>query len=238
MFDYEPLSIPIAAAMPDGVAMLMRVPTPEDRTAAQGLERLLAWEEQQLAESMRGSNKIEFVCGRLALRTACRRFGADVGPILRDDRGAPVLPRDLTGSIAHRKGWVLAVVDWARNGTLGVDVESWPPSPSLAEHVLTVEEREQTAQLSDEARERAVLVRFALKEALFKALDPYARRYFGFRDVVIEERGASYRVALRSPEARAYKILAFVQWWGEWVFASTRVQLHVAAAHLEAVDAA
>lgn len=228
MFDYEPIRVPIDAIAPDGVAMLMRVPPPDDRNTALGLERFLLWEEQQLADRLHGYNKTEFVCGRLALRAACRRLGAEVGPILRTERGAPSLPLGLTGSIAHRKGWVLAVVDWSRNGTVGVDVESLPPAPSIEEHVLAPVELEQLAGRPAEPRARALLARFALKEALFKALDPHVRNYLGFHDVaVIEEQTDAYRLLLRFPDwdSQRYRPSGYAQWWGEWVFASARVQM-------------
>ncbi len=40
--------------------------------------------------------------------------------------------------------------------------------------------------LAPEARWRAVVTRFSIKEAMYKAVDPFVRRYVGFKEAEVE----------------------------------------------------
>lgn len=133
-----------------------------------------------------------FAAGRAALRAALRELGADVeGPILATPRGAPLLPPHLRGSISHKDEVAVALAAHARdvNVYLGVDVELVDARRSdVSRLVLTERERaelETLAALDRPAHARAVLLRFSLKEALYKALDPYVQRWVGFHEVEV-----------------------------------------------------
>ena len=55
--------------------------------------------------------KATFAAGRHALRLALKDAGVDVdGAILRDDRGAPVLPKGVCGSVTHKDTVAAALV--------------------------------------------------------------------------------------------------------------------------------
>jgi 4'-phosphopantetheinyl transferase EntD len=172
--------------------------------------------EQALAAGFGVRRRATFVAGRVALRHALLAAGVvtdvgEVGVVGRDDRGAPLLPPSLAGrvrvSITHKDSHAAALVadvavlaaadgiDAADVGHVGLDLELDEPrtrarTDGLARQVLTAAEH---AALSDEdaERRRAVLLRFAAKEALYKAIDPFLRRYVGFLDVgvVVEDGG-------------------------------------------------
>jgi 4'-phosphopantetheinyl transferase EntD len=122
-----------------------------------------------------------FAAGRRAL---CEALGDAVEPaqIGRDDRGAPVVPRGY-GSIAHKAGAervVAAAI--AADHLVGIDVErALPPRQSIERRILTPRE---LAALGDDRR-RVSLV-FAIKEAIYKAVDPVVRRYVGFTEVELD----------------------------------------------------
>ena len=142
----------------------------------------LARDEQHHVAALSVRRRPDYIAGRTALRLA---LGAGVGvdaAILSDDRGAPVLPAGWVGSISHKGSRAAALVAPAGGGHVGVDLERAEPSrQNIARRVLTPREEE---ALPD--RGRAVTLRFAIKEAIYKAIDPYERRYVGFTEVELD----------------------------------------------------
>ncbi len=177
--------------------------------------------EQALAVGFGARRRATFVAGRVALRHALLAAGVvndvtAVGVVGRDDRGAPVLPPPLAArvrvSITHKDSHAAALVAdvaalaaaadvdaadaaVADVGHVGLDLELDEPrtrarTDGLARQVLTAAEHAALSEDDDERR-RAVLVRFSAKEALYKAIDPFLRRYVGFLDVgvVVDDGG-------------------------------------------------
>jgi enterobactin synthetase component D len=137
--------------------------------------------EPERAHAMRltPGRRREFVTGRAALHVA---IGDRATPILANDRGAPAMPAGWVGSISHKGALAAAIVAPAGSGWVGVDLErAAPPRVDIARRILT--EREE-ARLPD--RGRAVTLRFAIKEAIYKAIDPCLRRHVGFTEVELE----------------------------------------------------
>ena len=59
------------------------------------------------------------------------------------------------------------------------------------------------AGLEGDERQRAILLRFSAKEAIYKALDPFVRRYVDFKEVALTPRsdgGADVTMHLREGE--------------------------------------
>jgi len=166
-------------ATPHGTCVLVEI-APADLGAA--LAALPA-AEQAIARGLGEVRRREHVTGRTALHLALDDFGFAIVP---DDRGAPVLPAGWVGSVSHKGGLAAALVAprgaEARGGWIGVDLErAAAPKVDIARRILTPREQ---ALLPD--RERAVTLRFAIKEAIYKAVDPYVRRYVGFTEVELE----------------------------------------------------
>lgn len=119
-----------------------------------------------------------FAAGRRAL---CEALGETV-EIGKSDRGAPLVPRG-HGSIAHKAGpdrVVAAAI--AADHLVGIDIErALPPRQAIERRILTPGEQ---AALGDDRR-RVSLV-FAIKEAIYKAVDPVVRRYVGFTEVEVD----------------------------------------------------
>ncbi|MCX5743713.1 MAG: hypothetical protein NT062_14570 [Proteobacteria bacterium] len=108
-------------------------------------------DERVHAATLSPVRRREFIAGRTALR---RLVDASVA-ILGDDRGAPILPVGLVGSISHTATRVAAIV---------APDEGW-------------------------------------REAIYKAIDPFVRRYVGFQEVelAIEDDGRARVVATLLP---------------------------------------
>jgi 4'-phosphopantetheinyl transferase EntD len=106
-------------------------------------------------------------------------LGQDVA-ILPDDRGAPVLPAGWVGSISHKGELAAAVVTRNTGARVGIDLErAAPPRQAIERRVLG--ERERAAITGAH-----ITLAFAIKEAIYKAIDPFVRRYVGFTEVELE----------------------------------------------------
>lgn len=135
--------------------------------------------ERDHAQRLGEVRRRELIAGRTALHLALDDFSH---AILPDDRGAPVLPAGLSGSVSHKGAFAAAIVAPADGGFVGIDLErAAPPRSDIARRILTPREQ---AALPD--RGRAVTLRFAIKEAIYKAIDPVVRRYVGFTEVELD----------------------------------------------------
>ena len=143
-------------------------------------------EEREVAAAMGPVRRRAWVGGRVALREALARIGKTAPPILADERGAPRLPRGVVGSISHKEHVAVALVAMEEAGKVGVDVEvDRARAHDIAAKVLRPEELEELEGMGAEDRARAVLLRFSAKEAVYKALDPYVKRYVGFLEIAV-----------------------------------------------------
>ena len=141
--------------------------------------------------------RVDFVIGRCALHEA---LGDWTVPVLSDDRGAPVLPAGWVGSVSHKGQLAAALVAPAGQGWVGVDLErAAPPRADIARRILTPREQAAVAHLAGDERGRALTLRFAIKEAIYKAIDPHLRRYVGFLEVELELAGADCLVTSQLP---------------------------------------
>ncbi|MGI8522578.1 MAG: hypothetical protein ACR2K3_04605 [Nocardioides sp.] len=70
-----------------------------DRPTDQPLHR----GEESLVRNAIPQRCTEFATSRACVRAALARLGAETGPLLRHDRGAPVWPSSVTGSISHTR---------------------------------------------------------------------------------------------------------------------------------------
>jgi 4'-phosphopantetheinyl transferase EntD len=127
-----------------------------------------------------------WVGGRAAMAEALSRLGSSAASVPSDDRGAPVLPAGVAGSITHKEGLAAALVARETQARVGVDVElDVARSQDIASRVLTPGEVAEISHLDATERAREVLLRFSAKEAIYKALDPFVRRYVGFGEVAV-----------------------------------------------------
>jgi len=165
-------------------------------------------DEWQLAETLAMPRRVAFVGGRLALRAALHAVQPALAdqPILRTSRRAPAMPPGALGSVSHKRRLAVALVLTPNDAvrTLGVDVEERPGPDDLARadlapKILTPLERHELAAIAADAPlayRDAVRLRFALKEAVYKAIDPHVQRYVRFQEVEVFP-GAAGAVAVR-----------------------------------------
>ncbi len=144
-------------------------------------------DETALASTFGGVRKDAWLGGRAAVRVALAAHGAEwTGPILSTTRGAPRVGPTLRASISHKGPAVVALV--ASNcemGHVGIDLEeTLPLRIDISRKVLTADE---LTRLPEEPVARDAMVRtvFSIKEAVYKAIDPFVGRYIGFHEVTL-----------------------------------------------------
>jgi enterobactin synthetase component D len=165
---------------------------------------LLAPEESTHAMGLPPRRRRTWVCGRIALRRALALEGLDVPAVLADARGAPLLPPGISGSITHKESLAAGLVAREPVARVGVDLELCAErAPAIESRILTDDEALELGRLDAAARGPDLLLRFSAKEAIYKALDPFVRRYVGFKEVSVSTQpDGSARVssALRNGE--------------------------------------
>ena len=154
--------------------------------------------------------------GRIALRAALADLDCAATDIPADDRGAPIVPAGFVGSISHKVGRAVALAARADGSRVGIDLErAIAPRLPIERRVLTARERAAIAG----ADRRIVVLYFAIKEAIYKAVDPFVRRFVGFAEVeldVVRDGACTVHVvdAARLP-------VAIDAWWcerdGHWL---------------------
>jgi 4'-phosphopantetheinyl transferase EntD len=120
----------------------------------------------------------EFVTGRACARQALGQLGVEPVPIASGERGEPLWPAGIVGSITHCRGYRACAV--ARAGdvaSVGIDAEANEPLPGgVLESVASARERERLADGLD-------TVLFSAKESIYKAWFPLTGRWLDFDEV-------------------------------------------------------
>ena len=166
----------------------------------------------------------QFLAGRRCLRRALAALQVVPPPLLVDGRGAPLLPLGVTGSISHKDAQAIALAAHHTEAPssmwrVGVDLErAVPPRRDVAHRILTELEIVQLQGVSELQRGRAVTLRFSIKEAMYKALDPMVQRYIGFREVSLQWQGDTVEVQPLMLDGQRYDVEV---WWiefdGYWI---------------------
>ena len=129
----------------------------------------------------------EFATGRRCARELLRRLGEPDAPLVRDDRGMPLWPPGVVGSISHKKDLCLVAVASARRvSALGVDVEDARPLGSeLWRRICTSRELRWLATRPEAERGVWAKLLFSAKESSYKAWSSWKRDPLRPRDLEI-----------------------------------------------------
>jgi len=208
----EPFSVAFVRPAAFGTLAGIHLPSGVEAVTVDVLQRLHPV-ERALAETMRGRRQIEFTGGRLAWRA----LGVSAEPLAIGSEGEPQCPAGKSVSLTHKQDLAVAMVGDATAGTLGLDLEGDARERmTIASRVLRPEELE-ALPLVDAWR--AVLVRFALKEAAYKAIHPHLRRFVGFQEARVGLNPVTVEI-VTEPSVRleaswealdAFKVLAMVR---------------------------
>lgn len=213
-------------AIPHGIVAGASLPGIADPVPEDVLTRLHP-DERAVAETLRGFRQAEFVGGRLAAREAMQALGRRTGPVLRGGRGEPLAPPGVTLSISHKRHLAVAVAARAEFGDLGADLEDLlPEREGIAERVLVAEELEALQALEEDRRWTSTVLRFSVKEAIYKALAPRLQRFIGFEEAVVHphtDGTAAVTLRLQSGTPPSFLEARFA-WLEHSVLATVRVR--------------
>ncbi|MFJ9538550.1 4'-phosphopantetheinyl transferase [Streptomyces sp. NPDC101225] len=131
----------------------------------------------------------EFALARACARRAMDKLGVPPQPLLPGERGAPVWPPGLVGSMTHCDGYCAAALARAADlASLGIDAEPHQPLPEgVLEAVALPTETQRLRRLAGERPgvhwDRLL---FSAKESVYKAWFPLTGRWLDFTEADIE----------------------------------------------------
>jgi len=226
--DGEPESYTTAfvEAVSHGVVSGVHIPDSSAPVPDEVLSRLQP-EEKTLADEMRAYRQVSWTGGRLALHTAVRSLGERGDAVPAGPRGEPVLPRGIAGSVSHKRKLAVAIAARSSHGTIGIDLEDLgPPRKGIAERVLLPEELAAVAELPEDRQWISIVLRFSIKEAIYKALHPHVRRFVDFSEAcVTPDVDGTAQVEMRlARDEGPFKVEAFYYWLPGQVLSTVRIR--------------
>ncbi len=161
-------------------------------------------EEEALVGNAVEKRRREFTTARACARAALGQLGLPVTPILTGERGEPLWPQEVVGSITHCEGYrACAVARSSEILTIGIDAE---PNAALPEGLLAdIARPEELPGLQALAMEHADIhwdrLLFSAKESVYKAWFPLAERWLGFEDarLTFDPRARAFTARLLVP---------------------------------------
>ncbi len=200
------------------------LPTPGDAEVLEALLAALHESERAPLQRFAVRRKITYAGGRYAMRELLRRLRLADAPILTDDRGAPLLPASVRGSISHKDEVACALVTSDTTAYYGVDVEAVPgPSDDLASHILTARELADVRSMEDAPRALELALRFSAKESIYKALDPYVRRYVAHGEVEVRPLSDGTAEVWSEVFPRGMRVQVTWRKYGDFVVTTARI---------------
>src|SRR6266571_669355 len=141
-----------------------------------------------------GRKQVEFALGRAAAHFALKQIGFEnPPPVSRGQKGEPIWPDGIVGSITHCHPWSVAVAVKCSNGfAIGVDLETMERIQGTDISDLVCREAELDWVRGGDFQERLTMI-FSAKEAVYKALYPLCRRYIDFKEVELTWFPEQYR---------------------------------------------
>ncbi|MFJ1617596.1 MULTISPECIES: 4'-phosphopantetheinyl transferase [unclassified Streptomyces] len=162
--------------------------------------------EEELIRNSVESRRKEFTTARWCARRALGTLGLAPAPILKGERGAPIWPGGVVGSMTHCTGYRAAVVARREDVlSVGVDAEPHEPLPDGVHETIalaTEQRRERELRgMSPEIHWDRLL--FSAKESVYKAWFPLTHRWLGFEqaDIVLHSNGTfTAELLISAPE--------------------------------------
>ena len=141
-------------------------------------------EESAYLKSIRSpARKESYILGRAACHEALKKVGLH-GPVLRAEDGRPEWPQNITGSLSNKAGiGVAAVTKNPKYLAFGIDLEEQFKNTNIVKKIGT---KSEIGGLNLNTNPEILTKLFSAKEALFKALYPQTRKFFGFLDAEFE----------------------------------------------------
>lgn len=182
---FAPFAPAFRVALPYGLLSAVHLPSNSDAVGHPVLARLHP-DEREYARTLGGFRQVQFVGGRLALGDVLGELGVRRAAVLPNAHGAPELAPGFVASISHKQDLAVALVARGHGVGIGVDLEDTDRNrPGVAARVLRAEEFAVVQGLPENRQWVDTVVRFSVKESVYKALHPFLLRYIGFGEVAV-----------------------------------------------------
>ncbi|MFD4180705.1 4'-phosphopantetheinyl transferase Npt [Rhodococcus sp. NPDC058514] len=143
-------------------------------------------QEEALVARAVDKRRREFTSARHCARVAMGKLGMEPAPILKGERGVPLFPRGVVGSLTHCDGYRGAVLGYSMQvRSVGIDAEPHGPLPDGVLDAVSLPEERTAIAASDEGAVHWDRLLFCAKEATYKAWFPLTGRWLGFEDAHI-----------------------------------------------------
>lgn len=172
-----------------GAVVAVEAYAPDQDAAVEGIE--LYPEEEAVVARAVAKRRREFTVVRACARRAMEKLGVPPRALVPGERGAPVWPEGLTGSMTHCEGYAAAALVRAGDlASLGIDAEPHGPLPEgvLAAIALPAEEARLDRLGADDPTVHWDRLLFSAKESVYKAWFPLTGRWLDFSEADIEIR--------------------------------------------------
>lgn len=134
----------------------------------------------------------QFAAGRICAINAAKKLLDETHHISQDEYGRPLWPKGLAGSITHTNEIAIAeVVRSDKIYNIGIDAEKITTCRDVINSFndLVLTEREKKLLLSDKHKDNYIFylhLIFAVKEAVYKCLNPLVNVFFDFYSVNVD----------------------------------------------------
>ncbi len=149
----------------------------------------------------------EFIGGRHCVFKAAKNLGFKIKSLPMDDKGAPIWPNEIVGSISHTKGFAIAAVALKKNyKSIGIDTEviiNETKFSVIEKNILTNFDKQFISTKNYPSKNEIYTLIFSAKEALFKLINPLAHTYFGFNEanmIDIDLSNKTFKIQLDSKQ--------------------------------------
>ena len=151
-------------------------------------ESFLSEEEQSYLENVSQNRRREFTAGRECAQLAMETLTITPSQVPAGEKGEPIWPATVVGSITHSRGYAAAAVaKTSEFRTLGLDAEIDEPLPEkVLSRIGDREEKEWVQKVKGSNYLHPGKILFSAKEATFKAWYPVTHQWLGFQEAHID----------------------------------------------------
>lgn len=168
----------IETILPSGVASAELLDYPEDLKPYPAEEHLIANSVEK--------RRRDFIGARYCARQALEQLGESQVAIGKGERGAPIWPRGVVGSLTHCDGYrAAALAHRLRYRSIGIDAEPHAALPDGVLDSVSLPPEQEWLRGTAPAGLHLDRLLFCAKEATYKAWFPLTARWLGFEDAHI-----------------------------------------------------
>lgn len=144
-------------------------------------------EERSLITKATLKRRNEFSTGRYGIRCLLKSYGINYFPIKCDQKGMPIFPSGIIGSISHSdKKCLMATSTNIDYKSIGIDIEEYSKLDlSLCRYFLHKSEIEFVDSQVAAYQKIMAAIFFSVKEAFYKMQYSITKSYLGFLDVQV-----------------------------------------------------